>query len=84
MPRVLSYAHQQVTTLGREPVERLWRERREVMLAYGCRYWLFQSATDETTILEFTEAGDAATLIEARRRAGLTTDVPIYHELELS
>ena len=83
MPRALAFSLRKVPPTGRGAAELSWREQHASLTAEGCHHWVFQSESDETSFLEFTEARDAATLSGARERAGLPP-APIFMELELS
>lgn len=84
MARVLTAEWHRIPAAARADALRAWRTRREQLARTGVRHWVFASADDPESYLEFAEAGDVAALRAARAGAGLPDAAPILTELELT
>jgi hypothetical protein len=84
VPRALSVEWVDVDPSAEPEFSQKWRARRHQLAADGCHHWIFRSQVESTRFLEFIEAGDAASLSDARQRAGMRTDAEILIEVELS
>ena len=84
MPRALTAEWLRVEPADEPEAAQRWRARRAQLSQLGCHHWVFRSPSDPSAFLEFIEGGDAALLRGARERAGMTSDIEILIEVELS
>jgi hypothetical protein len=83
MPRVLTAEWTEATGSQRETFLARARNRRDVLRAAGCNYWVFENGAAPGSFLEFLESSSADVLRAARSSAGATSDAPILTEVEL-
>lgn len=71
MPRALATHGIHYPADQREDVKSSLRARRSTLQSLGCNYWVFEDPDAPGLIIEFYEAGDAATLQHARAAVGV-------------
>jgi hypothetical protein len=83
--RALSLQHTIITPADRERFLQRARQLRDHYTHHRCQYWVFEEADLSGAFLEFTEAGDPASLAAALASApdSVVDPARIYQEVSL-
>ena len=84
MPRALTIERLKVSRHERDAYFAGLRERRKLLRAADCNFWVYEDPSEPGLFVEFIEARDADTLVAGRTAASQSASVPILTEVELS
>ena len=84
MPRALTVERLKVSRHERDPYFAGLRERRTLLRAAECNFWVYEDPGEPGLFIEFIEARDVNTLVAGRAAASQSASVPILTEVELS
>ena len=85
MPRALTIERSKVSRHERDAYFAGLKDRRALLKAADCNFWVYEDPGEPGLFIEFTEARDADTLIAGRASVSESEDsAPILTEVELA